>query len=266
MKRPTTVRGASKKRGLWPHVVDARAELAKKHGVDVGPIAFASQEDMRPVCTRCRERIDDCHRSPDPDRAGFFLHTLNCPTKQSTYYIKGEPGDLAKAIREALGPDKFIKVKATAPIPDGVTFPDAAPAAPPVDEELERERARLVGKRVRNVDGSPFSSGSRALTVRLVDRNHGGDYSEPAVWFVETSTRTRASAVEPIPDEKPRETTFGELAIGEWFIAPSGVSFEKVSATDVRSPHVYGGAPNVWFIGMHAHVTRIDPPSANWPF
>lgn len=86
--------------------------------------------------------------------------------------------------------------------------------SPTVDEELERERRRLVGKRVRwdprdYMAGYPFPGSDVVVSVARL----GG-----CLWarFEDTTeTGARCNMIEPI--EEPKPTTFGDLKVGQRF-------------------------------------------------
>jgi hypothetical protein len=104
-----------------------------------------------------------------------------------------------------------------------------APTAAIVDEELEHERKRLVGKRVR------LNSG-RVVTITSVEACTLKGCNCGEVWAVFDGSAITASSAEPVADDKPEVTTFGELSVGERFTCINGISDEvvcrKISDTD----------------------------------
>jgi hypothetical protein len=84
------------------------------------------------------------------------------------------------------------------------------PAAPVVDAELECERARLVGKRVRHVNRCA------EYVVASVKRRDDGDLLAYEVGY-ESGAADYCLNLVVLPDDKPEVTTFGELSDGEKF-------------------------------------------------
>jgi hypothetical protein len=247
------------KREMWPHVVDARRLAPVCHRVGDGWETrlepFTPTEDMRPVCTKCRERIDHGEsRVADADRTGFFRHLAGlCSVPLAATSTPSPVAD------ERCRCPNCVGGWGHPPFPNTVVdVTKFATPAPPVDEELERERARLAGKRVRYTDGD-FHTGHAGgvAVVRDVRRRPGNDRIIDALYLTSPGF-DRASGLEPIPDEKPRETTFGELAVYEWFIAPSGNLFQKTTREIVFYHH--GAYNEEWIGGPDIKVTRCDPP------
>lgn len=126
------------------------------------------------------------------------------------FFVKGDPDDLLRGLQRAL--DRANEYRQRAGIPP-------VPAAPPVDAELEAERVRLVGKRVRWTEdsGLPDMMGPDVVIEVARLTPHAAIVARFA-----DATRAQASLVEPIPKE-PRTihdakvVTFADLAIGEWF-------------------------------------------------
>jgi hypothetical protein len=124
------------------------------------------------------------------------------------------------------------------------------PAAP-VDEELERERKRLVGKRVR------LNSG-RIVTITSVEACTLNGCKCGETWAVFDGSAITASSAEPLPDDKPEVTTplrFEDLRIGEFFCWDDGskCTVEKLSPTE----HRYVGQRSIHADSLYAR--RNDP-------
>lgn len=121
--------------------------------------------------------------------------------------------------------DEVLRDAVAVSLPAGATLRDIA--APVVDAELERERARLVGKRVRHP-----KTGTEFVVARVVRSESVPDA------FVSYAADGIIGYLycEPIPDEPAKPLTFAELEVGARFrwktSLDNGAYGTKVSPTE----------------------------------